>query len=398
MNTTLRKVILSLAVGLTFPVSAVWGQAGTSLADGMRFAPKNETPSSVSPKVTKPEDTLPPGKKTSVTAADLAWAALKTEQANAAQLRVQGRADAESIRQAKQTRAGSQKQLADAARKFFTDNPGHEAAAEARTVEIFSLIQAVEDGDDAMTGRLDAATDELRRQTGLPVKERARGVAAHDFAQALRGVATMDGKMIETERVARSLLKDFPSEPQGYEALWAVGRASPGEKADTIARELVDSVAPVELRQSAQLWLARSGLVGRSLAGVLGANKDAAFGQMRAGVPMIIYSWAAWGPQSIELGRMLQARRFAAIGVCLDQDVGAARALASAETLGTEQIYDPAGLKGATAAVLKFSTAGQVYLVDETGIIRDVRGGENMERKLKALGIFSGIPKPASAR
>ena len=91
---------------------------------------------------------------------------------------------------------------------------------------------------------------------------------------------------------------------------------------------------------------------------------------------------------------MIQARRFAALGVCLDEDTTTAGKTEHQLGLGGQQIYDPKGLQGTVATRLKISAAGQIYFVDREGVIRDVRGGTDFESKLSAFAFQTPVLNP----
>ena len=333
----------------------------------------------------------PPGLLPAPTAADHSWAALLAAQDSATQGPAQTPGDAATRIQAQAERAGRSRAVADQAKIFYTANPTHDRTAEARNVEIFSLIASIEDGDATVTGRLGQAVADLRADLSIPVKIRAKGVAAHEFTRAWRGLNSRTQRMETTERIARDLIREFPTEPQGYEALLACGQADVSVKSEQIARELIVSNAPEDIRKSAQGLLDRSALVGSALSAVLGVAGADLLAALPSGEPVIVYSWATWGPGSIELGRMIQARRFAAIGICLDEQVEAAKKAEHAEGLGGKHLYDAQGRQGSMAGRLNFNTAGQIYLVDAQGVIRDVRGGEDLETKLAALGFKTPV-------
>ncbi len=315
-------------------------------------------------------------------AADQAWAALLAENKAADDAMFAGNAAGKS----RADFANHGKSAAERARKFYTKHPDHPQAAEARKLEVFSLIEAVENDDPSEGRRLDGLVDTLRKDSATPVKTRAQVAAAYDFTKALHTLKARGDRMEATAATARKLAREFPEEPQAYEALLAVARASDQEKAGQIAYEVVASRAPEHLKQAAQTLLDRHALVGRSLATVLGDDGAALVASLPPATPVIVYSWATWGPGSLELGRMIQARRFAAVGVCLDENTAEAGKVERQAGLGGKHAYDAKGLGGTLADRLKFSTAGQVYLVDAGGVIRDVRGGDGLEAKLTSLG------------
>ncbi len=320
------------------------------------------------------------------TVADAAWQNLQAARNAASQDANVGSSNGAARVQALAQRSGREKQVADQAKAFYTANPTHAAAGEARNVEIFSLIQAVEDGDGTVSDRLAQAAAQLRANPAIPVATRARGVAANEFTQAARGAANEDARRQAIATVARNLMREFPTEPQGYEALWALARSAAREQAVALSAELAASNAPQSIRQAAQLLLDRQTLVNRSLAEILGPDGTSLLAKLPAGTPVAIYSWATWGPGSLDLGRMIQARRFAAIAVCIDENVAEATKQSAAAGLGGVPVYDTKGLAGTLASRLKFGASGQLYLVDAAGIIRDVRGAEDLESKLNVLG------------
>lgn len=292
-------------------------------------------------------------------------------------------------------RIAGNRSVADKAREFYTTYSGDALASEARRLEVLALIGAREEGDASSSGRLEQAVAALRSDRQVPTPIRAQGVAAFEFTRELRAVRGLVARMDTTERVARGLIREFPGEAPGYEALWAVAKARPQQESAKLAQELLASDAPPPLKAAAQTLLDRYALIGRPLASVLDGDSGLkALANLPAGTPLIVYSWASWGPGSLDFGRMIQARRFAALGVCLDQDIAEAGRMAHSLGLGGEHVYDESGLQGPAATRLKFSTAGQIYLVDEAGVIRDVRGGEDFETKLAALGFRTPAINP----
>lgn len=325
------------------------------------------------------------------TTADLAWKSILT--ANSAAAQPQGKLLIGTVdqRQIASQLASQTLAVADQARAFYLANPTHSSGPDARDVEILSLISVVADGDQTVLPRLDQAVADLRTATAVTAKIRARGVAAYEFTNATRLLTTQVARMAAVEKAAQNLITEFPSEPQGYEALLAVAKATEVNKSGQIARQILASNAPDEVKRSAQTLIDRYALIGSNLSSVIG---DAGSGTARGlskGTPVIVYSWATWAPSSIELGQMIQARRFAAIGICLDAEIDQAKTREQTAGLGGVQIYDPAGEGGAVATQLKYSAAGQIYLVDAKGVIRDVRGGDDLETKLKTFGFKTPI-------
>lgn len=329
---------------------------------------------------------------TSLSEEDKAWEALTLEKAGMDAARMDQRAGEQS----RAALAARSKSLADRARNFHAAHPNHPLAGEARKLEVFSLIEAREMGDVGEGKRLEKQVEVLRKDPAVPASIRAQAAAAYDFSSAILPLKDAAERMNTTVEVARKLAKEFPAEPQAYEALLAVAKASPKEDAEKLAREIVESPAPEAAKKSAQLLLDRHGLVGRTLVSVMGEAGGPLLAKLPPDSPVVVYSWATWGPGSIQFGRMIQARRFAAVGVCLDENTEEAATVAHQTGMGGELSYDAKGLVGGLAERLKFSTAGQIYLADAEGVIRDVRGGEDLENKLTALDFRTPVINPTA--
>jgi hypothetical protein len=348
---------------------------------------------------TIPTDNPPPaGALPAPTPVDQAWEALLQAKKDAEQSSEPLPVEAAARQQARARRAAQDLSIADQAKAFYTANPDYYWAAEARRLEILSLIQAEQSGEAAAGGRLAQAVASLRTDRKLPARIRAHGAAAYEFTRAVRGQPSEAARQDALEKTARTLIQEFPAETPGYEALLALSKAAEPAKAEALARELAAADVPAPIRTSAQTLLDRYALVGRRFAEILPASANELKTSLPEGQPIIVYSWATWGPGSIELGRMIQARRFAALGICLDDDLDAARRLQHEAGLGGQHVYDEKGRAGEIATPLRFSTAGQIYLVDAQGVIRDVRGGQDLEAKLAALGFQTPAINPPSPR
>ncbi len=292
------------------------------------------------------------------------------------------------------SRITANRSVADKAKEFYTRYPTDTLAAEARRIEILSLIGTVEEGDAASSGRLEQAVYALRNDQQISAAIRAQGASAYEFTRGLREVRGWEARLDATERIARNLIREFPGEAPAYEALWAVAKARPLQESAKLAQELVASDAPAAFKAAAQTLLDRYALIGRPIASALDEAGSKALAKIPAGTPLIVYSWSSSAPGSLDFGRMVQARRFAALGVCLDTDSAEAGKVARSLGLGGEHVYDGNGIQGLAAVGLKFSAAGQIYLVDSSGVIRDVRGGEDFEPKIAVLGFRTPVINP----
>lgn len=285
-------------------------------------------------------------------------------------------------------RAAKATRLADQAKDFYSKNPGHPKALEARSMEAHQLIEAVDfGGDDTVRKRMEVTVDKMRKDQTVPVQMRVVIAGAHDFSTSIRQCTKTEQVTLALEKVARGLMAEFPDQPQGYESLLTVARERDEPQAKALARELLRSSASAFVKEGAQTLLDQFALIGRDLGGVL---KQAGAKAMQSGKPTVIYSWAGWSPNSLTLAAFLSSKNLTGINliaVNLDQDVAAAKKIAGDRSLPGLMNFDPLGPKGPLAAALKFNGAPQVYVTDAQGVIRDVRGLDNLDQKLQQLGL-----------
>src|SRR6266704_2166590 len=133
------------------------------------------------------------------------------------QLRQPTAAEFEAFRAKRAQMAG---EAMNAAREFWTRYPDHPKAAEARKkAESLRFAVLMESAQHAFK-----IEDPSERLTKLP----------------------------EQEKAARDLIKDFPDRREGYDFLFFVANETKGEKAKELAKEIVASPAPEELKVKAR--------------------------------------------------------------------------------------------------------------------------------------------------
>jgi hypothetical protein len=273
--------------------------------------------------------------------------------------------------------------LADQAQAFYTAHPGDHRSGEARNIEIFALIEAREAGDTTMDGRLQGAVAQLRQNPSLPDATKVRGVAADKFTRAVRGIQEFDEQMPALVRAAREIIAEFPRQPQGYQAMLAVSQGCEDALAAELTTELLSSAAPEQIKAAAQEQVQLLALLGRKLDAFPGLAKLAA---IHAGEPVLIYAWSMEHPGSLEVGRMVQARRFAAIAINMDEAGEDAMAVQHREGLGGEQIFADNAHWEALVSLLHLEAPGHIYLCDSNHEIVEVRAAQRLEAKLARWG------------
>jgi hypothetical protein len=199
-----------------------------------------------------------------------------------------------------------------------------------------------------------------------------------------------DDYLAECEQVERSLIKEFPDAPNGYEGLLCIARDSPQERGAAIVAELMEMEnLPAHLMNECRIMQKRYGLIGRRLTGLL---------PLAEGKETWIYGWS-----KDAIGGMMAVKTLAGcflekafVGICLDKDTEAARRTAETEEPPGQQVYDASG---EIAAELGLTAPMLLYIADEAGHIRSVSGMNEARRlvPVRQKAGMSGINPPPSA-
>lgn len=271
--------------------------------------------------------------------------------------------------------------------QFYIQNPQSVGVSEARADEILLLIRAAELGDTSQRSRLTTLADGLHKDTSVPGHLRFV-VASRLNELGIRRTSGLGraGILAAYEQSAREMIAQFPKEPGPYRALVAIAESQPNSHGIGLAEEVLHSPAPPAERQLAEYYLQRVGMLGRALP--LGfAGSPASF----KGKAVILYAWTS--ANSGPLAKLLKQAPAGTtlVGVNLDSDSVAARTVAANAKLPGILVYDPAGLQGAIARELWLSHVPAIYLIDSSGILRDVHGLRDFKAKVANL-----VPKSAS--
>ena len=269
--------------------------------------------------------------------------------------------------------------MADRLQAFYTEFPEAAQVKEARRYEALNLLLAAQAGDNAHEGRWRILANEVRRDQTLPTADRYAVAAQADYFLAAHDKAlSAAAKNDRYAAIARSHAAEFPTEPGGFASLLALARNQPAAQAKMLAEEVASMPAPGSIKLQAAQLAQRFALVGLKLDKVLA---DAGFPDaLKAGTPLVVYSWASWSDASQQLGAKVKTAAGSAtlIGLCLDTDLGVAKTAAEKGALPGQQIYDSRGAEGAMAQALKLNDTGWVYLVDRTGKVVTVRGQDDL--------------------
>ncbi|MDB6166582.1 MAG: hypothetical protein JWQ83_1722 [Lacunisphaera sp.] len=258
-------------------------------------------------------------------------------------------------------------------------------------MEVNGLMGAVNLGDAKIEDRLDLAVGELRADQTLPRDLRARVVGGYSFSRVVRKSRSPAERTAATEQTARDLIREFPSEPQGYESLLNVALESDDEKYRNLLFFLWQSSAPTVVKLRVRTRMDRHFLKGEKISELLAdAGEEKLAKNLTPGRPTILYAWSAGNAASMAIEEALKLRALAqanVIGICLDRDIPAARAAAQPAHLPGTLYYDEHGSGGKLATRLKIDGAPALILVGADGRIVDTRGEYAFAAKVTQLGL-----------
>jgi hypothetical protein len=322
---------------------------------------------------------------------DREWDALRMAAYAPNDARIQSAQDAASLKVAIAEQSREFTRRADAAKQFYTKNPSHPKAMAARKLEALMLVNAVQSGETALEGRMDDAALTFSTDPEVPEADRAEVAGTRAFINVARKNLQGAERQTALENISRSLILSFPKQPQGYESLFTLAREADEVKSKALLQDLSGPATPPAIRLQVRNTLDRYDLVGKPLDElVVAAGTKEARATLKPGRPTLVYTWATWSPGSLALGELLSKRNVKAVnvvGVNLDTDTAAAAAAATAHGLAGFLQYDARGTEGALARGLRADGAPLIYLIDADGVIRDVRGADDLEKKLSKYGL-----------
>jgi hypothetical protein len=189
----------------------------------------------------------------------------------------------------------------------------------------------------------------------------------------------------------------YPGQVEPYYSLMALAEDQPDPTLGAkLAMDLLAMPAPAEIKARAQDLLDREAMVGLPLTFLFqDSTGNSLSSDQNRGKVVVIYAWTGRAQGSATwVGRLLKqgGDQVVYLGLNFDEDRENAETLMKIIAPGSVQVYDPAGLAGAKARQLRLTRVPAVYLIDQTGVLRDVRAIENSPAKLAALLAKGGQP------
>jgi thiol-disulfide isomerase/thioredoxin len=281
---------------------------------------------------------------------------------------------------------------ADAAKDFYTHFPNDTHAKDAHMLELQLLTVGVQRfGDTSQADRLaalqnarlndpNASEDEKMQMRIIPIQKLFAG---------------LPGTADETLKSARALLKDFPKRTEGYQVMIELlqNLGDDQQKQTAIAKEIVDSAAPDEIKEQARGVLKQMDALGKPLDIQFTAfdGRTVDLGKMQGKVVLIDF-WATWcGPCMGEVPNVkaayqkLHDKGFEIVGISFDEDKDALTKTLKEKEMTWPQYFDGSGWKNKYGEMYGIHGIPTMWLVDKKGNLRDMNARGALEEKVTKL-------------
>lgn len=283
---------------------------------------------------------------------------------------------------------------ADLAKDFQSRFPTHGKASQASLKEYELLEAAARLGNTNVLARLDLLDAVKLKDRTLSEDERFQIRAASVERRAMSSLPDdMTAAMIELDKGAHALLKDFPKRPEPFEMLLMVASKSEPNKTKELAKEIIASSAPDELKTEARTLLETAERIGKPLPikfkAVDGRPVDLAG---LKGKVVLVDFWATWcGPCVGEIPNVratyerLHPKGFEIVGISFDREKESLTAFVDEEKITWPQYFDGKQWENEIGKQFGIRSIPAMWLVDKKGNLRDVNARDDLAEKVEKL-------------
>jgi peroxiredoxin len=376
----IRTALTLCVLGLSLPVGSMAAAAGASNATEHLLP---DDPASAWAEVEQVHRALQPPPN---------WRARSPSQDGLAEFQKKVRQDAWSF--------------ADKAREFITRFPTNENVGDARITVVYSLAHAVAAGDPKAEAAIQTFTRSVLADRSIPEDERV-GVFLYAGNTALmkkvgmrvftEGMAKLHDEFESNSiEVARSALKQFPTNSMIYTMLVAVAQRSPPERQHELAQEIRDAPgAPAGAKALAEHLLkgTKPYEIGKPLdirfTALDGREVDLA--KLKGKVVLIEFWSTSCGPCLGEMPAVKAAydkfheRGFEIVAISLDDKESVLRKFIAEKKLPWPQHFDGKGWENQFAVRYGIFAIPTMWLVDKRGNLRVTEARFRLEQRIESL-------------
>jgi thiol-disulfide isomerase/thioredoxin len=293
--------------------------------------------------------------------------------------------------------AKAEAQQADLARDFYTRFPDDINAPEAQKMELYALEGAVSGSYgklDYLLPRLEKLEATALQNPTLPEDERFNLRNNIERRTHFKREWKHESEFWENEEdIATTLQKEFPHRPEPYKDLLRVANNVDETNARRLAKEIIGSPAPDEIKAAAQTLIAKFNSVGKPLQIQFTAldGREVDLNKMHGKVVLVDF-WATWcGPCVAELPDIkaaydkLHAKGFEVIGISFDTDKAKLEHFVADKKMPWPQFFDGQSGRNRFGRQFGIHSIPTQWLVDKKGNLRDLNGREDLEGKVEKL-------------